>query len=90
MVDERNSLLSVDEIDKVTVLRMNEEFMEFMRREYPEVVTLKTSHGKYGTVVTMDHAEEDKVDGQGVEAQPNEVDMGRSSLTITFTCSIYE
>ena len=68
MVDERNSLLSVDEIDKVTVLRMNEEFMEFMRREYPEVVTLKTSHGKYGTVVTMDHAEEDKVDGEGVDA----------------------
>ena len=75
VVDERNSLLSVDEIDKVTVLRMNKEFMEFMRREYPEVATLKTSHGKYGTVVTMAHAEEDKVDGQGIEAQPNDVDM---------------
>ena len=50
--------------------------MEFMRREYPEVATLKTSHGKYGTVVTMAHAEEDKVVGQGIEAQPNDVDMG--------------
>ena len=52
-----------------------------MRREYfPEVVTLKTSHGQYGTVVTMAQAEEDKVDGQAqpkeVEAQPKEVDMG--------------
>ena len=84
VVDERNSLLSVDEIDKVTVLRMNKEFMEFMRREYPEVATLKTSHGKYGTVVTMAHAEEDKVDGQGIEAQPNDVDMGWA-FTFTFT-----
>ena len=50
VVDERNSLLSVDEIDKVTVLRMNKEFMEFMRREYPEVATLKTSHGKLSLI----------------------------------------
>ena len=53
VVDETNSLLSVDEIDKVTVFCMNKEFMKFMRREYPEVMTLNSSHGKYGTVVTM-------------------------------------
>jgi len=63
VVDETNSLLSVDEIDKVTVLRMNKEFMEFMRREYPEVTTLNSSHGKYGTVVTMAHAQENMPGG---------------------------
>ena len=47
VVDMINSTLSVDEIDKLTVLRMNKEFMEFMRKEYPEVVTLKTSHRSY-------------------------------------------
>ena len=33
VVDMINSTLSVDEIDKLTVLRMNKEFMEFMRKE---------------------------------------------------------
>jgi hypothetical protein len=54
----------------------DKEFMEFMRREYPEVVTKGTSHGKYGTVVTMAHVKEDMVDGEGIDDQPNEVDMG--------------
>ena len=51
---------------------MNKEFMEFMRREYPEVMTLNSSHGKYGTVVTMAHAQEDIVDSEGIDDQPNE------------------
>ena len=68
--------LGVDQIDKMTVLSMNKEFMEFMRREYPEVVVKDTSHGKYGTVVTMAHVKEDMVDGEGIDDQPNEVDMG--------------
>ena len=76
VVDERNTLLSQDEIDKVTVLRMNKEFMEFMRKEYPEVMTLSTSHRAYGTVVTMDQTKEDKVESEGIEVQPNEIDMG--------------
>jgi len=42
VVDERNSSLGVDQIDKMTVLSMNKKFMEFMRREYPEVVTKGT------------------------------------------------
>jgi len=73
VVDERNSSLGVDQIDKMTVLSMNMEFMEFMRREYPEVVTKGTSHGKYGTVVTMAHAKEDRVGGEGIDDQPNEL-----------------
>lgn len=76
VVDEMNSSLSVDEIDKLTVLRMNKEFMEFMRKEYPEVMTLSTSHRAYGTVVTMDQTREDKVESEGIEVQPNEIDMG--------------
>ena len=75
VVDERNTLLSQDEIDKVTVLRMNKEFMEFMRKEYPEVMTLKTSHRSYGTVVTMDMAKEDNVESEGIDDQPKDIDM---------------
>jgi hypothetical protein len=75
VVDERNTLLSQDEIDKVTVLRMNKEFMEFMRKEYPEVMTLKTSHRSYGTVVTMDMTKEDNVESEGIDDQPKEIDM---------------
>ena len=39
---EGNSLLSTNEIDKCVVLRMNKAFMEFMRKNYPEV--LKSVH----------------------------------------------
>ena len=30
----------------------------------------------YGTVVTMDQTKEDKVESEGIEVQPNEIDMG--------------
>ena len=51
-----------------------------MRRECPEVMT--STHGKYGTVVTMTHVQEDVVDGEGIEDQPNEVDMSVMHLYI--------
>ena len=54
---------------------MNKEFMEFMRKEYPEVMTLKTSHRSYGTVVTMDMTKEDNVESEGIDDQPKEIYM---------------
>ena len=35
---EGNSLLAPEEIGKLVVLRVNREFMEFMRHHYPNVV----------------------------------------------------
>ena len=45
-------LLSDDEIDKVVTLRMNRDFMEYMRTYYPEVI--KSVQPKYGTVINAD------------------------------------
>jgi hypothetical protein len=54
-----NSMLSDDEIDKVVTLRMNREFMEFMRRaNYPEVI--KSLFPKYGTLFTADDVREER------------------------------
>ena len=40
VIDKGNTLLDEDEIEKVVVLRMNRDFMEYwyMRKEYPEMV----------------------------------------------------
>ena len=38
--------------DKVVMLRMNRDFMEYMRTYYPEVI--KSVHPKYGTVINAD------------------------------------
>ena len=38
-------MLSDDEIDKVVMLRMNRDFMEYMRTYYPEVI--KSVHPTY-------------------------------------------
>ena len=43
---------------------------------------MTSTHGKYGTVVTMTHVQEDVVDGEGIEDQPNEVDMSVMHLYI--------
>jgi hypothetical protein len=53
-----NSVLSDDEIDKVVTLRMNREFMEYMRTNYPEVI--KSMFPKYGTLVTADDLREER------------------------------
>ena len=45
-------MLSDDEIDKVVMLRMNRDFMEYMRTYYPEVI--KSGHPQYGTVINAD------------------------------------
>ena len=37
-------------MDKVVVLRMNQGFIEFMRREYPQALTLK--YPKVGTILS--------------------------------------
>ena len=52
-------MLSDDEIDKVVAtFRMNREFMEFMRANYPEVI--KSMFSKYGTLVTADDVREER------------------------------
>ena len=53
-----NSVLSDDEIDKVVTLRMNREFMEYMRTNYPEVI--KSMFPKYGTLVTAEDVREER------------------------------
>ena len=65
---KNNSLLSDDEIDKVVTLRMNRDFMEFMRAYYPDVI--KSTHPKYGSLITADDVKEERV-----RAQEQEVDM---------------
>ena len=42
VIDEGNTLLDDDEIEKLITLRMNRDFMEFMRTEYPEAVKALT------------------------------------------------
>ena len=52
VVTKDNSLHCDEEIDKVVTLRMNRDFMEYMRICYPEVI--KSVHPKYGTVIMAD------------------------------------
>ena len=52
VVTKDNSLLCDEEIDKVVTLRMNRDFMEYMRTYYPEVI--KSVQPKYGTVINDD------------------------------------
>ena len=70
VVTEGNSLLSTNEIDKCVVLRMNKAFMEFMRKNYPEV--LKSVHAKFGSVVRV----EDCLEEHQTDDQPASIDMG--------------
>ena len=71
IVTEGNSLLSKEEIDKLTVLRMNKDFMKLMRKNYPEVIN--SSHAKLGSVVRSEDSREEK---EAPDDQPKSVDMG--------------
>ena len=71
IVTEGNSLLSKEEIDKLTVLRMNKDFMKFMRKNYPEVIDSR--HAKFGSVVRPEDSREEE---EAPEDQPKSVDMG--------------
>ena len=64
-------LLSDDEIDKVVTLRMNRDFMEYMRICYPEVI--KSVHPKYGTVINADDVRQQR---EKEDAEP-EADLFR-------------
>jgi hypothetical protein len=70
VVTEGNSLLSTGEIDKSVVLRMNKIFMEFMRKNYPEVI--ESVHAKYGSVIRV----EDCLEEEHEDDQPASIDMG--------------
>ena len=70
VVTEGNSLLSTDEIDKCVVLRMNKTFMEFMRKNYPEV--LNSKHARFGSVVRVDDCLVERQE----DDQPGSIDMG--------------
>ena len=50
VVTEGNSVLGPELVDKVLVLRMNQGFIEFMRREYPQASTLK--YPKVGSILS--------------------------------------
>ena len=54
--------------DKVVTVRMNRDFMEFMRANYPDVI--KSTHPKYGSIITADDVKEERA-----RAQEQEVDM---------------
>jgi hypothetical protein len=49
---------------------MNKAFMEFMRKNYPEV--LKSVHAKFGSVVRV----EDCLEEHQTDDQPASIDMG--------------
>ena len=57
VVTEGNSVLGPDLVEKVVMLRMNQGFIEMMRREYPQALTLK--YPKVGTILSpADNAED--------------------------------
>ena len=69
VVTKDNSLLSDEEIDKVVVtLRMNRDFMEYMRTYYPEVI--KSVHPKYGTVINADDVRQQR-EKEDAETEPD-------------------
>ena len=57
VVTEGNSVLGPDLVEKVVMLRMNQGFIEMMRREYPHALTLK--YPKLGTIVSPEDNAED-------------------------------
>ena len=71
VVTEGSSLLSQEEIDKLVVLRMNKDFMKFMRKNYPEIIN--SAHAKFGSVVSPEDSREDEA---VPDDQPNSVDVG--------------
>ena len=68
VVTKDNSLLSDEEIDKVVTLRMNRDFMEYMRTYYPEVI--KSVHPKYGTVINADDVRQQR-EKEDAETEPD-------------------
>lgn len=59
VVTERNTLLSDKEMEMVVMLRMNESFITFMRKEYPHVA--KEQFADFGTVLTKKENIEDDI-----------------------------
>ena len=57
VVTEGHSVLGPDLVEKVVMLRMNQGFIEMMRREYPHALTLK--YPKLGTIVSPEDNAED-------------------------------
>ena len=51
-------MLDPEEIDKLVVLRMNREFMEFMRHNNPDVVKCSFSKHPHAILSEKDDAEE--------------------------------
>ena len=56
VVTEGNSVLGQDLVEKVVMLRMNQGFIEMMRREYPQALTLK--YPKFGSIVSPEDNDE--------------------------------
>ena len=57
VVTEGNSVLGPDLVEKVVMLRMNQGFIEMMRREYPQALGLK--YPKFWTIVSPQDNVED-------------------------------
>ena len=59
VLTEGNTLLSDKEMEMVVMLRINEPFITFMRKEYPHVA--KEQFGNFGTVLTKNENTEDDI-----------------------------
>ena len=57
VVTDGNTLLSDKEMEMVVMLRMNETFITFMRKQYPHVA--REQYGQFGTVLTTKEKVED-------------------------------
>ena len=57
VIDEGNTLLGDDEIEKVVTLRMNRDFMELIRAEYPELVKQLTKQ-HFGMTLVKEEPDE--------------------------------
>ena len=79
VVTEGNSVLGPELVEKVVMLRMNQGFIEMMRREYPEALALK--YPEVGTIVSpQDNAE---------DTQPSEKAPLRHGIKVCFTFHFY-
>ena len=95
VIDEGNTLLGDDEIEKVVTLRMNRDFMELMRKEYPEMVMQLTRQHFRMTLVEEEPGEEPgeergksrRARGAGLSLVPSQsIHEWRANGCVAVTC----
>ena len=66
VLTEGNTMLSDDEMELLVMLRMNKDFMEFMRTHYPHVAS---ESFKFGTILTEEENKEEEEEEEEEEVE---------------------